>query len=230
MLVFATLIALGTWQVHRLSWKLALIALVDARVHAAPAPPPGPSSWPGLTAADDEYRHVAVKGAFRNDRETDVQAVTELGAGSWILTPFTTDKGFTVLVNRGFVPPALRNPAERQAGQPSGETTVTGLLRMSEPKGAFLRRNDSSGNRWFSRDVAAIAAARNLGPVAPYFIDADASPNPGGYPVGGLTVISFPNNHLVYAVTWYTLAAMLAGVAFWVIRDETRLRGSRQAQ
>ena len=77
---------------------------------------------------------------------------------------------------------------------------------MTEPKGAFLRTNDASADRWFSRDVAAISAKHGLENPAPYFIDADATPNPGGFPVGGLTIIAFPNNHLVYALTWFALA------------------------
>ena len=164
------------------------------------------------------------RGRFLDDRETLVQAVTDFGGGYWVLVPFRTDAGFTVLVNRGFVPANLRDPASRRAGEIHGETAVTGLLRMTEPNGAFLRSNDAATDRWYSRDVAAIAAARDLGPVAPYFIDADATPNPGGNPIGGLTVIAFPNNHLVYAITWYGLAALLAGAVAWAIRDEWRAR------
>lgn len=224
LVVFVALVALGTWQVHRLSWKLDLIARVDRRVAAAPVPPPAPAAWPSVTAAEDEYRHVRVEGRFLDDRETLVQAVTDFGGGYWVLVPFRTDSGSVVLVNRGFVPSDLRDPASRRAGEIHGETAVTGLLRVTEPKGAFLRSNDAAADRWYSRDVTAIAQARDLGPVAPYFIDADATPNRGGNPIGGLTVIAFPNNHLVYAITWYGLAALLAGAAGWAIRDEWRAR------
>ena len=120
------------------------------------------------------------------------------------MTPLETP-GFTLLVNRGFVPRERRDPATRAAGNTAGPTTVTGLLRMTEPGGGFLRANDPAANRWYSRDVAAIAAARGLGRTAPYFVDADAAPNPGGLPVGGLTVVKFPDNHLVYALTWFAL-------------------------
>lgn len=224
LLLVAVLVALGTWQVHRLSWKLDLIARVDKRVHAPPAPPPAPAAWGTVTAGSDEYRHVAVSGTFLNDREALVQAVTDLGPGFWVLTPLHTDSGETVLINRGFVPADHRDPASRRAAQIAGATRVVGLLRITEPKGGFLRNNDPADNRWYSRDVAAIAAARGLSDVAPYFIDADATPNAGGWPVGGLTVVVFPNSHLVYAITWYALALMLAGVACWVVRDEIRTR------
>lgn len=218
------LVALGVWQLDRLNWKLHLIAAVDARVHAAAVAAPGPSAWPAMTQDGDEYRHVTASGRFLNQDETLVQAVTEKGAGFWVLTPFATDDGFTVLVNRGFLPADKREAAARQAGEIAGETRVTGLLRSSEPGGGFLRSNDPKADRWYSRDVAAIAAARGLGTAAPYFIDADATPNPGGLPLGGLTVIDFPNNHLVYALTWFALAIMLAGMAAYILLGEWRLR------
>lgn len=207
--------ALGVWQIERRAWKLDLIARVDARIHALAVPPPARADWARVNARDDAYRHVRATGSFLHDRETLVQAVTERGAGFWVLTPLSTDQG-TVLVNRGFVPPERRDPASRRAGQ--GPVTVTGLLRISEPGGAFLRANDPAAGRWYSRDVAAIARARGLGEVAPFFIDADATPNPGGYPVGGLTVVAFPNNHLVYALTWFGLAALSAWGAALILR------------
>ncbi len=225
VLTFAALVSLGTWQVHRLRWKEGLIARVDARLRAAPAPAPGPADWPNVTAATDEYRRVAVRGTFLNDRETFVQALTALGAGSWVLTPLRTRQGAVVLVNRGFVPPERRDPATRPAGQVAGETAVTGLLRVTEPGGTLLQSNDPGTDTWVSRDVAAIARARGLdGPVAPYFVDADAAAVPGGFPVGGLTVVRFPNNHLSYALTWYGLAALLLGGAVRVGRAGWRAR------
>jgi surfeit locus 1 family protein len=107
---------------------------------------------------------------------------------------------------------------------------VTGLLRISEPHGGFLRRNDPKSSRWYSRDVAAIAAVHGLSPTltAPYFIDADATPNPGGLPVGGLTVIAFPNSHLVYALTWYGLALLVAVGVGYAARAERRIRVGRE--
>ena len=213
VLLFA---GLGVWQVQRLFWKLDLIARVEALIHAGPADAPAPAAF----STEDEYRRVALKGRFLNDRETLVQAVTERGGGFWVLTPFVTDGGFVVLVNRGFVPPERRAPDSRAEGQVEGETSLIGLVRLTEPGGGFLRGNDPANERWYSRDVAAIAEARGLErlvSVAPYFVDADATPVAGGFPVGGLTVVRFANNHLVYALTWFALAAMCvgAGVMAW---------------
>ena len=227
LLSFMGLVALGTWQVERRAWKLDLIARIDARIHAPVVLPPAPSAWPSVSAASDEYRHVQASGTFLHDRETLTQATTRLGPGFWVMTPFQTSQGFTVLVNRGFVPADQRRREDRAAADTTGTVTVTGLLRLTEPKGGFLRSNDPAVDRWHSRDVAAIASARGLSDVAPYFIDADATPNPGGLPVGGLTVVAFPNNHLVYAITWYGLALMVAGAAAYLAREEWR--GRRQA-
>lgn len=221
--LFLGFVALGSWQVQRRAWKHELIARVEERVHAPAVAAPGPAQWPQVNAADDAYRHVRLSGTFLHAQETLVQAVTVQGPGFWVLTPLRAADGSTVLVNRGFVPPALRDPATRPVADPQAPASVTGLLRLSEPGGGFLRHNDPQNGRWYSRDVQAIAAARGLGPVAPYFVDADAAPPPAGAaaPVGGLTVVQFSDHHLVYALTWYALAFMVA-VGTW-----HALRGGR---
>ncbi|MGJ7489802.1 SURF1 family protein [Variovorax sp. ZT4R33] len=222
LLVFCGFVALGIWQVERRAWKLDLIERVAQRIHAAPVDAPAQAAWPQVDANHDEYRRVRVVGAFLHDRETLVQASTAIGTGFWVLTPLRVADGSLVMVNRGFVPPEQRDPASR-GGVPIGTVTVTGFLRMSERNGFFPRGNDPIANRWFSRELPAIAAARGLGTVAPYFVDADAGP-PETWPVGGLTVIAFPNSHFVYAVTWFGLALMVALAAAYVAREERRLR------
>lgn len=227
LLGFALFMALGTWQVQRRSWKLDLIERVEQRVHAPPSDPPTLAQWPTVSAARDEYRHVRLTGTFLHDRETLVQASTVLGPGFWVLTPLRTAHDGTVLINRGFVPPERRERLSRSGNEPEGDVTVTGLLRLTEPGGGFLRRNDPAHGRWYSRDVAAIATAHGLGRTAPYFVDQDApSPEPPDevWPAGGLTVVVFRNNHLVYAITWYGLALLVAWAAWQVIRTERRLR------
>ena len=227
--LFCSLVALGNWQIERRRWKHDLVERIAQRVHAAAVTAPGPRGWLQVTAARDEYRRVLVTGTFLHERETLVQASTRLGAGFWVLTPLRIADGTVVLVNRGFVLPEGRDRARRAAFEPSGEVSVTGLLRITEPGGGFLRRNDAAVERWYSRDVQAMAASRRLGAaVAPYFIDAEAAPggNPDGEagPVGGLTVIDFSDNHLAYALTWYALAAMVVLAAGWVVHFERRLR------
>ncbi|MBS9719302.1 SURF1 family protein [Tianweitania sp. BSSL-BM11] len=222
-LLFAGFCALGVWQIERRAWKLDLIERVDARVHADPVPAPGPAAWSGITAASDEYRRVFLTGHYLNDRETLVQALTERGGGFWVLTPFQTNDGPIVLVNRGFVQSDKRDPSSRARGQIEGETTVIGLLRISEPKGGFLRTNDPAADRWFSRDVAAIAQKRDLDNAAPFFVDAQAVQLPQA-PVGGLTVLRFNNTHLIYALTWFGLALLMVVAAYYLVREDRRAR------
>ena len=214
-LLFAGFVALGSWQVHRRAWKLDLIERVEQRVHAVPGAAPGRDAW-ARVGAEDEYRHVQLEGEYLRDRDVFVQAVTERGPGFWLLTPLQTRDGFVALINRGFV--------ENQQGSappPSGVARVAGLLRLSEPEGGFLRHNDPAAKRWFSRDVAAIAATLSLPAenVAPYFIDADAGAASDNGPIGGMTVVRFHNSHLVYAITWYGLAAMSAFGAVLLLRS-----------
>lgn len=218
-LVIAGFVALGVWQLHRLSWKLDLIARIDQRINAPTVDVPGPAGWPSIDAAHDAYRHVSVTGVWLPGHDTLVQAVTDRGAGYWLMTPLRTDAGFTVLINRGFIPAEDRKAQASAVEQGGRPVTVTGLLRIAEPRGGFLRSNDPRADRWFSRDVAAIAEARGLADVAPYFIDAGATPA-GSVPVGGLTVVTLPNNHLQYALTWFAMAAALAGAMAYVVRLE----------
>ena len=208
---------LGTWQLERRAWKRDLIARVEHRLRALPVPAPGPADWPQVSRARDEYRRVRVSGRFLPGRRTLVFASTMLGPGYWLLSPLRDARGFTVLVNRGFVP-----SAHEAAAAPERAATITGLLRLTEPGGDLLRSNDPRDDRWYSRDVPAIAAALRLGPVAPYFVDAAAGSDPRAYPRGGLTVISFPNNHLVYALTWYALMALAGAATVVAIRHERR--------
>ena len=206
LLLVAGFCALGVWQVQRLGWKRDLIARVDSRVHAPAV------TAPASAASNDEYRRVTVSGRFLHDKAALVQASTVRGAGFWVLTPLRRADGTVLFINRGFVP-------GRKAGyeRPTGDVRVVGLLRLTEPGGGFLRSNDPAADRWYSRDVGAIGRARGLS-AANYFIDEEAGPSPDALPVGGLTVLRFPNNHLGYAITWFALAAMSAGAYILVLR------------
>lgn len=170
--LFVAFVSLGTWQVHRRAWKLDLIARVDARMQAAPVPLAPAHDWPTIDRNDDEYRQVRVRGTFRHQDEAFVQASTVLGAGYWVLTPLEMPDGHLVFINRGFVPPEYRAEGRRNFERPEGLVEVSGLLRLSEPKGGFLRDNDPAADRWYSRDIGALARSRRLGEgVAPFFID-----------------------------------------------------------
>lgn len=231
--------ALGTWQIQRLSWKLDLIARVDQRVHATPVALPPQADWPRLDPNTLEYQAVHAEGQWLAGKTVLAQAATELGSGFWVLTPLQLGqdgKGGQVLVNRGFIPDSQRaawsDPAFAASHTPQGRVSVTGLLRLTEPRGGFLRHNDPARQRWYSRDVAAIAQAGGLDAAAPFFIDegipgqAPALPGTAAsdMPRPGMTVVRFHNNHLVYALTWWGLAAMVVGAAWLVARHGRKKR------
>ena len=208
-------LALAAWQLQRLGWKQDLIARVERQLQAEPVTPPP------VASKADEYRRVRLRGRFE-PREALVQASTELGGGYWVLAPLRLDDGSAVLINRGFVSPERRAPAAHAA--PDGPVELTGLLRLTETRGGPLRSNVPAEGRWYSRDVAGIAAQLGVsGRVAPYFVDEAADPaQPQRWPRPGLTVVRFANNHAVYAATWLALAAMAAAAAGFLFREERR--------
>lgn len=222
-------VLLGNWQVRRLHWKLGLIHDVDTRVHASPVAAPGPARWPEAAHGGLQYLHVHLRGRYLDVPQTLVHGTSRLGYGYWVLAPLRTDRGFIVLVNRGYVPADVSaTKAFGRMRPPPGEIALDGLLRPSESGGGVLRRNRPAEDQWYSRDVAAIAAARGLPAtrVAPYFVDADADSGASGddVPVAGLTVIRFRNHHLGYALTWYLMAlGCLLGAALAIFRA----RGAR---
>jgi surfeit locus 1 family protein len=214
----AVLLALGFWQLERRVWKEELIARVEARTMAPVVPIPGEDEWSGVSAGRDEYRRVTASGSFDHGREIHVYTVVSeqkgryAGPGYWVLTPLRFASGAYVIVNRGFVPVDRREPASRREGQIAGPVTITGLLRMPEQTNFFTPENDPARNGWYRRDPVEIARSLKLERAAPFTIDADATPNPGGLPQGGDTRLNFPNNHLQYAITWFGLALALTGV------------------
>ena len=225
---FAFLMSLGFWQLERLGWKQDLLAKVEARIHQPASPLPNEVEWAKVDFEHDEYRHVQATGAFRHDLEVQTYALIDSepngggGPGYWVITPLVMADGASILVNRGFVPPGKRSPATRPEGQVDGLVTVTGLLRMPEQAGTLTPANDPAKDSWFNRDPAAIGTAKGLLRVAPFLIDADDTPNAGGWPLGGQTRIAFPNRHLEYAMTWFGLAGTL--LAFFIVYAWTRLR------
>ena len=211
------LTGLGLWQVERLAWKEAILARIETRVAAAPAPVPLEGAWPGLAPDDYDYRHVTATGRFEHTKEAlvfrtlEAGKASEGGAGWLVLTPLRLPDGSAVIVNRGFVPDAKRDPTTRAEGQAAGDVTVTGLMRPPETRNAFTPADAPAKNQWFTRDPVAIAAALGVARAAPFTIDADADPRMA-LPRGGATVTRPPNSHLSYALTWFALALTLAGV------------------
>ena len=218
---------LGVWQLRRLAWKETVLAQISTRHDAAPSPLPVQKDWVNINPDDYDYRHVIFRGVFDHAKESflfraSATGVTGDGPGFEIFTPLRLADGGIVIVNRGFAPAELKEPAKRAAGQIAGEVTINGLMRRPETRNSFTPADEPNNNLWFTRDPAALAAHLGLHDVAPFSIDADATPNPGGWPKGAATVIKIPNNHLSYALTWFALAATLAAVTAVFIAKRER--------
>jgi surfeit locus 1 family protein len=229
------LIALGTWQLERKAWKEGLIATLNNRLSAPPAPMPAPERWQRLDAARDEFTRVEFPAAFVPGEEALVYAsgsglrpdVKE--PGYWIFSPARLSGGSLVVVNRGFVPEGRQDARTRPDGEPEGVVDIVGVLRWSEPRGTFTPNDEPDKNLWFARDPAAMAAAKGWGNVAPFYIDQEAPPAPGDLPRVGPLKVNLPNNHLQYTVTWYGLALVLL-VASLVFLRGWRREGRERAQ
>ena len=206
---------LGVWQVERLAWKNALVKAVETRSTGSPLDL-DQADWAGIDAEAMQYQRVSVTGRFRPEVAL-AQAVTVAGSGFWVMAPLHLSDGRQLLVNRGFV---AQDRRDALASPPDGAVTVTGLLRATEPDGGFLRSNDPQNGRWYSRDTLVIGQSMNIDDLPPFFVDADDTP--GDDVLGGLTVLSFSNNHLVYALTWFALAAFVLGALVFVVRDRAR--------
>lgn len=214
---FAILLALGFWQLERKAWKDDIVAKIEARAYGSPVAPPPEAAWSGFKRDALDYQRVTLAGTFRHGEEALVHGFVPQGRGTvlqgfFVMTPLRLDDGSLVLVNRGIVPTELAAPASRAQGQVEGRVTVTGLLRGPERRGYFTPPDTPERNEFFVRDPATIAGAKGLARVAPFYVDADSTPNPGGWPRGGGTELSIRNNHLEYALTWFGLALGLLGV------------------
>lgn len=215
---FAVLLALGTWQVQRLAWKQQLLASIEQRSQMEPA---------GIGAIEQalaegrpvEYRTATATGEFFHDGEQHFFATFNGQTGYYVYTPLELADARYLLVNRGFVPYDLKEADTRPESLTPGVQTVTGLVRekLTEKPSFIVPDNDEAKNIYYWKDLDRMAANAGLpeDAVLPFFLDADATPVPGGLPRGGVTVIDLPNNHLQYAITWYGLAAALAGVGLF---------------
>ncbi len=208
IIMIAILIGLGVWQMQRLTWKENLIATVSGHMTAAPV---SLDQVLAMSADDAQYRRIALSGHFDNSREAYVFTTDANGDPVYhVLTPFITDDGRILMVDRGEIPQGRLSPQSREAVE--GETRIVGVWRAPDGPGFFTPKPEPDKHIWYARDLAGIAAADGVKLAAPVLVEAGPAPNPGGLPVGGQTVVDFPNNHLEYAITWFGLAAGLFGV------------------
>lgn len=207
--LFLGCMALGVWQLERLQWKLALIAQADSHLKA---PTIDASQALGMGGHAAQYHRVRLTGRFLNTSEIYAFATGDRGVPVYhVLTPFKLNDGRVLMLDRGIVPERLRNPHLRMAGELNGQQRVTGVWRIPDAPGLFTPNPDITKRIWYSRDVQGIARTEHLRLAAPAIVEADSTPNPGGWPKGGQTVVTFRNDHLQYAITWFALAAVVLG-------------------
>ncbi|WP_173931060.1 SURF1 family protein [Chelativorans sp. Marseille-P2723] len=221
----ALLLALGTWQVQRLHWKEALLARMDERIASEPV---SLEEIAALAAQgqDVDYRPTKLEGTFLHNSERHYFATWQGQSGFFVHTPLRLPDDHVIFVNRGFVPYDRKDPATRAEGQVAGVVQISGLARVApEEKPSFIvPDNDPSKNIFYWKDLPAMARSAGLAgaDVLPFYVDADDAENPGGLPVGGVTLLNLPNNHLQYAITWYGLAfALVCVLAVWFWRGGT---------
>ncbi|PDT32475.1 cytochrome c oxidase assembly protein [Rhizobium sp. M10] len=215
LIALAILISLGTWQVERLHWKEGLLADIATRQAAAPVPLADIEAM-AASGGDIEYRKVTAAGRYINNKERHFFATWRGQTGFYVYTPLELADGRVLFVNRGFVPYENKEPEMRMQGQLTDQQAVTGLARAKLPgkPSSLVPDNDVAKNifYWKDLDVMAESVGLDKARVLPFFVDADSTPNPAGLPIGGVTQVDLPNDHLQYALTWYGLAAVLVVV------------------
>ena len=215
------LLALGSWQVHRLMWKTELNEERRAQFQAEAVMLPADLADPASFA----YRRVWLEGRFRHEAEMFLAARThDRRVGYQIITPFERTDGPAVLVNRGWVPLESKEPETRLGGQVQGTFRLEGIVVPGGRAGWFTPDNEPENNIWFWTDTEALAAKAGIPPPA-YLVDAGPAPNPGGLPIGGQTKVELRSEHMQYIVIWYALAIGLAVIYAIHMR---RNRGSDQ--
>lgn len=216
----ALLLGLGTWQVVRLFEKREINAERAARlampVTKLPPTLDDPRRW--------EFRRVTATGTLLHERELFLPCRSQRGNdGTCVLVAMKRADGAPVLVNRGWVPPSRKDPARRADAQPTGEVTITAVLRVSPQRTGFMPANEPSRNVWFAYDIPQMATALGQPTLAPFYLEAALDPAaPPNAPLGGQTRFQLPDNHLGYALTWYALAIALAVIFVLSQRQESK--------
>ncbi|MBR0800115.1 SURF1 family protein [Bradyrhizobium jicamae] len=225
LILIAVFVGLGLWQLQRRVEKHALIATLDARLAAAPEALPQPSAWPKLTSAKDEFRRVTFTATYAREPDAMVYGSGSgvradiSGPGTWAFLPARLASGETVVINTGFVQNTMQDRGfeDRVAGRlvTGAPVTLSGYIRFPERPGTLTPREDLPKRLWFARDHGAMAAALGWGEVAPFYIDLESPVPDSGTPKPGPLQVHLKDDHMQYAITWFSLAAAVV-IAFGV--------------
>jgi cytochrome oxidase assembly protein ShyY1 len=221
----ALFIGLGVWQLQRRAEKHALIAALDERLAAAPVPLPPPSKWKELTPGHDEFRRVSFMATYESRLDAMVYSSGSAirpdisGPGTWAFLPAQLPDGETVAVNAGFVPNTMQDRAvqDRAVGQliTGKPVAMTGYIRFPQAAGMLTPDVEHAKRLWFARDHLAMAQALGWDKVAPFYIDLETPVPPNGVPKPGPLEVHLRDEHMQYAITWFTLAGAVV-IAFGV--------------
>ena len=223
----AAFVGLGVWQLQRRVEKHALIAALTERLAAAPVPLPASSRWHALTPERDEFRPVTFTATYRRAPDAMVYSSGSAvrndisGPGTWAFMPARLNSGETVVVNAGFVPNTMQERAVQDravmkliTGEP---VTPSGYLRFPERPGAFTPAENLAKRLWYVRDHLAMAKKLGWGAVAPFYVDLESPAPKNGIPKPGPLTINLRDDHMQYAITWFSLAALvLTAFAVWL--------------
>lgn len=204
------LVLLGSWQLQRLEWKTDLFNELTTRQEHAPITVPLPISKSNINTL--KYHNTTFTGTFLHDKEIHIYTGAvkiKRERGFYIITPFQLDgSNHIIAVNRGWIPNSLKDASKRPETLPTGIQTITGALTISEKPTWFTPPNDLKNNVWLWLDIDAMAQhwALSLQPLA--LLQADKAKN-ATYPIPPATQINLRNDHLQYAIIWYSLAFAL---------------------
>lgn len=209
----AILIALGSWQLRRLEWKTAMLAQISAQIAGAPQdlPPEGTDTKPL------KYTPVEVVGGTTGEEILVLSGVKGIGPGYEVIAAFETGEGRRVMIDRGFIPEAR----QQALAAPRAPTAliIAGNLHWPEEADSYTPEPDAKTGIWFARDVPAMAARLGTEPVL--IVAAQVAGDAQGIAPQPITITGIPNDHLNYAITWFSLAIVWAGMTaflMWRIR------------
>jgi surfeit locus 1 family protein len=205
----AILVSLGVWQLQRLEWKRGVLAEIEARIGGAPVALPGP----GEVARDPEawrYLPVEIVGHMTGEDLLVMSGMKDVGPGFQLVSVVETDDGRRIMADLGFLPDALR-----REGRAGGNVTIRGNLHWPREVSSSTPTPEEAERLWFARDVPSMAAflkAEELLVVA----SAVEPPVPGVVPVP-IDTRGIPNDHQNYAITWFSLAVVWAGMTVYLL-------------
>ena len=211
----ALLVSLGLWQLQRLEWKRGILAQINSRLAGEPQPLPASG-----TPDEDRYQPVALTGTILPDEVHVLVSLKQVGAGYRIISPFETD-GRRILLDRGFV-----RVEDVGVDRPGGNVTVRGNLHWPDDRNSSTPQNDVAGNIWFARDIDALAKVLDTEPLL--VIARNVAPGDPGVTPLPVSAAGIPNDHLQYAITWFSLAAIwLIMTIAWVRRQRIPRKDER---